>query len=177
MGLGLSGNGIGQPVPSPNELTKLGSDQTVSPDREITASQRTIASKQKWDLVYFPLGDQVVINEHGAFVPNSFFGEAATLLSKIEAGPHGAQIVIFPQPGPNSQSRTPAHSITNEWERRWLSEHGPAYAGQWVALSEHRLLAFGADPTAVYRAARCSGVDSPFVAFIEAEEQLPFAGW
>ena len=62
-------------------------------------------------------------------------------------------------------------------ERLWLVEHGSAYAGQWVALSRDRLLASGDSATEVYRVARSKGVSAPFVVFVDAEEELPFAGW
>ena len=75
------------------------------------------------------------------------------------------------------RSGVPTQNELWNLERLWLVEHGSAYAGQWVALSGDRLLASGGNATEVYRAARSTGVSAPFVAFVDAEEELPFAGW
>jgi hypothetical protein len=62
-------------------------------------------------------------------------------------------------------------------EQSWLAEHHLAYAGQWVALSGHRLLAAADTAIEVYRLARSKGVAVPFVAYVDAGDELPFAGW
>ena len=62
-------------------------------------------------------------------------------------------------------------------EMLWLATHAGPYAGQWVALSGSRLIAHGAQLSAVTAAARAAGVDEPFLSHLPAEKELPFGGW
>ena len=61
-------------------------------------------------------------------------------------------------------------------ELRWLALNGQRYAGHWVALEGHALLAVGDSAREVYAAiARHGG--TPLVTRVEPEELVPFAGW
>jgi hypothetical protein len=51
------------------------------------------------------------------------------------------------------------------------------YIGKWVALSGGSLLAAGSNAPEVYSKARALGVAVPFVAYIDPDDHLPFAGW
>ncbi|HEX4946777.1 MAG TPA: DUF5678 domain-containing protein [Blastocatellia bacterium] len=62
-------------------------------------------------------------------------------------------------------------------EREWLRQHRYEYAGQYVALDGGRLIAFGPDGRVVIRQAREAGVKAPYIARIEAADELPFGGW
>ncbi len=62
-------------------------------------------------------------------------------------------------------------------EQQWLREHGPEFAGQWVALDGSRLLSHGRDARAVYESARASGVALPLVVRVGKRDEPPFAGW
>lgn len=62
-------------------------------------------------------------------------------------------------------------------ETEWLRQHRHEYAGQYVALDGDRLIAFGSDGRTVIRQAREAGVKAPYIARIEAADELPFGGW
>jgi hypothetical protein len=51
------------------------------------------------------------------------------------------------------------------------------YGGQWVAMSGDRVISHGTDLRQVYAESDAAGVESPFVAYVEAENELPFGGW
>ena len=68
-------------------------------------------------------------------------------------------------------------ATSREVENRWLAKNRAAFAGQWVALSGDRLLASGLNASEVYAKPRALGVDVPFVAHLNADDDLPFAGW
>jgi hypothetical protein len=59
---------------------------------------------------------------------------------------------------------------------KWLVEHGPEYAGQWVALDGNRLIAHGATDEEVWAAAEASGTYLPLVTRVPHPDDLPFAG-
>jgi len=61
-------------------------------------------------------------------------------------------------------------------ELRWLVEHAPAYAGQWVALEGDRLIAHGPNATEVFDAADADGAHLPLVTFVEDPERM-YAGF
>jgi len=63
------------------------------------------------------------------------------------------------------------------FETKWLEEHGKEYIGQWVALSQNKLISHGTNAVEVYNEAIALGFDSPFLHKIESEEDLPFGGW
>lgn len=58
---------------------------------------------------------------------------------------------------------------------RWMNEHSPEYAGEWVALDGDRLIAHGKDSKSVFAAARADSSTYPFVTFIPPAD-LPFVG-
>lgn len=60
--------------------------------------------------------------------------------------------------------------------QRWLQLHQEGYRGQWIVLSQGKLIAHGDEGEAVIKTARAQGVTEPFLAFIPAED-LPFAGF
>lgn len=70
-----------------------------------------------------------------------------------------------------------ANTLNCTRELRWLTEHRHEYAGQWVALDGDKLLASGSEASAVYEAARDSGVELPLVVQVESADDLPFGGW
>lgn len=61
-------------------------------------------------------------------------------------------------------------------EQEWLQLHRDEYAGQWVVLDGHRLIAAGPDGKSLFRIAKEAGVKSPFLVFLE-KDPLPFGGW
>jgi hypothetical protein len=62
-------------------------------------------------------------------------------------------------------------------ETEWLRQHRHEYAGQYVALDGDKLVASGPDGRTVIRQAREAGVKAPYIACIEAADELPFGGW
>jgi len=66
---------------------------------------------------------------------------------------------------------------SRESEQRWLVANRARHVGQWVALSGDRFLACGSNASEVYGKARALGVAVPFVAYLDADDHLPFAGW
>ena len=63
-------------------------------------------------------------------------------------------------------------------DKEWLLSHAEEYSGQWVALHKGRLLRAGLNAKEVFEAAHRSGVEKPFVYFIDdvSSDDL-FAGW
>ena len=63
-------------------------------------------------------------------------------------------------------------------EMKWIEQNRAAYADQWVALEDDRLVAAGSDPLKVFAAAREAGIQIPFVVHMLPEDPLPFvSGW
>ena len=69
------------------------------------------------------------------------------------------------------------HETMQQTEQHWLLANRLLYIGQWVALSGDSLLASGPNAPEVYAKARARGVAVPFVAYIDPDDHLPFAGW
>jgi hypothetical protein len=69
------------------------------------------------------------------------------------------------------------HEASQQSEQDWLVANRFMYVGQWVALSGDRLLATGSNASEVYAKARALGVAVPFVAYVDPDDHLPFAGW
>lgn len=62
-------------------------------------------------------------------------------------------------------------------EMNWLEKYRTEFSGEWVALDGDRLVSHGLDGLEVYKAARRTGVESPFLVQVELEDELPFGGW
>jgi Family of unknown function (DUF5678) len=63
-------------------------------------------------------------------------------------------------------------------ETKWIDENRAAYADQWVAVEDGRLVAAGVDPLRVFAAAKEQGIQTPFVVHVLPEDPLPFVpGW
>ena len=75
----------------------------------------------------------------------------------------------------NGQAAKPDPYCLRETE--WLRQHRHEYAGQYVALEGDSLVSFGPDGRTVIRQAREAGVKAPYIARIEAADELPFGGW
>ena len=70
----------------------------------------------------------------------------------------------------------PAPDRRREYE--WLQEHRHEYAGQYVALAGHQLLAHGADGKTVLAEAEATGEALPYIVRIEnADETAFWGGW
>ena len=78
--------------------------------------------------------------------------------------------------GSNAGQTTESDANASDPEGRWLSEHGPEYAGKWVALKGNRLLASGQDAVKVHQEA-CQLADLPLIVQIPESEKPPFGGW
>lgn len=116
--------------------------------------------------------DSIVIDENGAFIPKNLFGQSDLILDELAQ----AGVIAQTRAKPKAKIRrveTPDRSL----EMQWVAEHGKEYAGQWVALDRDRLLSHGTNAREVFAIARNSGVEAPFFAHLEAEDELPFGGW
>lgn len=134
-------------------------------------------------------GNEVVINEHGAFVPlpKALFDPSDEVSYGINRTPEGRPTVtLFSRPSDERGEVVPrtrveirrTEQVDASRETRWLAEHGREYAGQWVALDGDRLLAHGESAREVYEAVHASEVRLPLVVLVEADdESLPFGGW
>jgi len=92
--------------------------------------------------------------------------------------PNGSpQIVVFAVSDHESDVRQLTQSLDLSAELRWLEQNRNEYAGLWVALSGEQILSSGRNGSAVYKSARDSGFEKPFVAYVEETDELPFAGW
>jgi hypothetical protein len=151
--------------------------QGIPMDRGPLPSQSTISQEQGWPLAYFPKGDRSVVSRDGVFVPSVMFGQSPDLLFVTQAGANGPETVVFPRPGAAQSVKAPGREAVQRSEQHWLTANRPMFVGQWVALSGERLLAAGSNASEVYTKARALGVAVPFVAYIDPDDHLPFAGW
>ena len=63
-------------------------------------------------------------------------------------------------------------------EYEWLREHRHEYAGQYVALAGHQLLAHGTDGRTVLAEAEATGEPLPYIVRVEdADETAFWGGW
>jgi len=62
-------------------------------------------------------------------------------------------------------------------EQEWLREHGPEYAGRWVALEGRELVALGTTAREVINGAKALGYHQPLVVRVPIPSDAPFAGW
>ncbi|MBV9744804.1 MAG: hypothetical protein JO099_13665 [Acidobacteriia bacterium] len=78
--------------------------------------------------------------------------------------------------GDPAERRVPSRDRSSEV--KWIEENRSTYADHWVALEGDRLIAASMDPLSVFRAAQASGLETPFVVHVLAENPLPFIpGW
>lgn len=78
------------------------------------------------------------------------------------------------QTGKNGTEASPVRRVpvkSFDEERKWISQHREQHRGQFVALAGSQLLAHGADEGEVIDQARRTGVQSPFVTYIETEAE------
>jgi len=61
-------------------------------------------------------------------------------------------------------------------ELLWLAKESCQYAGEWVALDGHRLVAHGEKLANVTAAAKTAGVLHPFFARVPRDKGIPFGG-
>jgi len=139
------------------------------------AIQPAIPKEQAIGSTQFPASDQVVVEPEGVFVPGAIFGRGGSNLDyEIQSGVHGREVVVFAR-GQQNVGAPQRDSL--ELEERWLHSHRCTHGGQWVALAGDRLLASGTSAAEAYDLARSAGVTVPFIAYVDPDEPLPFAGW
>lgn len=161
----------------PPHAQGIGISQELPPRLNSLPFQQTISQQQRWDSAYFPKGDRVVVSGDGVFVPNAMFGQSPDLHFVIHGGPRGREVVVFSRINASQQVNVSGHDASFHAEHRWLVANRQMHVGQWVALSGDRLLATGANAPEVYSKARELGVAVPFVAYVDPDDHLPFAGW
>jgi hypothetical protein len=61
-------------------------------------------------------------------------------------------------------------------EMAWLANPDAQFIGKWVVLQGSKVVASGSNPKKLYEEARTAGDQSPFLTFVPAGEQEPFAG-
>lgn len=74
------------------------------------------------------------------------------------------------------RSVAPVPAPDSTRELRWLVEHAPEYAGQWVAIEGDRLIAHGPNASEVFDAADADGAHLPLVTFVE-DPEIMYAGF
>src|ERR1700749_691905 len=122
-------------------------------------------------------GNEVVINEHGAFVPiqRGLFEQGEEVSYKVSKTLEGRPAVILSsrrRDTPVADNRVDGprgrrvEQIDASRELRWLAEHGREYAGQWVALDGDRLLVHGESAREVYKTVRTLNVRLPLVGLV-----------
>lgn len=62
-------------------------------------------------------------------------------------------------------------------EMEWIRQNRESYRGQFVALKEDQLVAYGAKEREVWQAANRAGVSVPFLVYIETKAEETFGGW
>lgn len=152
----------------------LGDSQRLPARGDAFRGQQTVSKEQGWDPAHFPKGDRVVVSADGVFVPSALFGQSPGLRFHLQTGSHGREVVVYSQPSARQMSE---RETSRESEQRWLVANRARHVGQWVALSGNRFLACGSNASEVYGKARALGVAVPFVAYLDADDHLPFAGW
>jgi len=161
----------------PSHTQGIRISQDLPPKTNSLLFQQTIPQQQHGDLAYFPKGDQVVVSGDGVFVPSAIFGQSPDLHFVIHGGPSGREVVVFSRVSASQQASVSEHDPNQQAEHRWLVANRLMHVGQWVALSGDHLLATGENAPEVYTKARELGVAVPFVAYVDPDDHLPFAGW
>lgn len=74
--------------------------------------------------------------------------------------------------------RQPAASDYNDRARemRWIRENRAAYLNKWVSIEGDRLIMADDDAMTVYNAAKAQGIETPFVAHLYVEDDVPLIG-
>ncbi|HEX4951623.1 MAG TPA: hypothetical protein VFZ34_33505 [Blastocatellia bacterium] len=81
------------------------------------------------------------------------------------------------QAKPPRDKRVPAKPMKDRTrERQWVQEHKHEYAGQWVALDGHRLVAASCVQQEVWDAVDPTSPDRPLVLRISSPDDLPYIG-
>jgi hypothetical protein len=138
--------------------------------------QSTIPQEQRWDSAYFLKGDHLIVSRDSVFVPRAMFGQL-DLHFVTQARPLGRVVAAFSPPSASQVDGGFRRETTQQTEQHWLLANRLMYIGKWVALSGDSLLAAGSNAPEVYSKARALGVAVPFVAYIDPDDHLPFAGW
>jgi hypothetical protein len=94
-----------------------------------------------------------------------------------QAGPLGREAATFSRPSASQAGGVFTREASQQTEQYWLLANRLMYIGKWVALSGDSLLAAGPNAPEVYSKARALGVAVPFLAYIDPDDHLPFAGW
>jgi len=61
-------------------------------------------------------------------------------------------------------------------EMRWIRENRAAYMNKWVSIEGDRLIMADDDAMKVYQAAKAEGIETPFVAHLYVEDDVPLIG-
>jgi len=61
-------------------------------------------------------------------------------------------------------------------EMAWAAGPPAEFVGKWVVLDGSRVAVSGSNPSRLYEEARARGLSSPFLIFVSADENQPFAG-
>lgn len=158
-----------------SSLSREGLSQDMNHEPAPMAHQLSIPREQVWEVASFPKGDQVGFSREGVFVPVSIFGQQSDLGYPVQQSPSGPEITMFRRRNGGHAADSPTGGATAE--QRWLADHRSSHSGQWVALCGDRLLSSGPNPTRVYAEAQSMGISAPFMAYVDPDEDLPFAGW
>lgn len=111
---------------------------------------------------------------------------AETIMKLIEQLPPTEQAKLeqlivqhrTPKAKPPLDKRVPPKPLPDHaGMNRWLSEHAPDYAGQWIALDGDKLIAHGMNRAEVRAAADASGAYLPLAMRVPSPDDLPFAGF
>jgi len=116
--------------------------------------------------------ESIVIDENGVFIPKILFGQSDLILDELTQ----AGVITRSRAKPKAMMRR-VETPDRRLEIKWIAEHRKEYAGQWIALDGNRLLSHGTNAREVFAVARNSGVEAPFFAHLEAEDELQFGGW
>ena len=155
----------------------LGTAQEIPLRRDSSPLQSTIPQEQRWPPAYSPRGDHVVGSGEGVFGPRAMFVQSPDFRFVAQPGPRGPDDIVFLRPSGSQRGKMPEREAIQQSEQHWLTANRLMYVGKWVALSGNRLLAVGSNASEVYAKARALDVAVPFVAYIDPDDHLPFAGW
>ena len=170
----LIGNAQPLPLPNYNQGARLIPSPVAFPDDLLQSTNMTLAELTTELAVALFRKDRLTPGQAASL--SGLSQPEFRLLLKSSLIPEGASVYQNGEPVPEATTPLQA-SAEHQEERRWLDENRSACAGQWVALSQKRLLAAGPIAVDVYRAVRNLGAVSPFVVWVDTPSAQPFAGW
>jgi len=109
---------------------------------------------------------------------DEFVKRARSILTRDEQKDLSRRL-IEPEPevSPNLQVKKNGQYAPENPNLTWIKRYKAKYAGNYVALKDGELIAFGRTIKEADQAAKAKGVASPFLHYIFPADYVPWGGW